>query len=90
MPLRLRKLGRLRDRHPDLAGVYDAKLDDVRRWRAATADRNEVAAIRARLEAVLDRVEEQLGTTRHLAGDTYSVADVAWTCVLADGRTPPS
>jgi glutathione S-transferase len=30
------------------------------------------------------------GTTRHLASDTYSVADVAWTCVLADGRTPPS
>jgi glutathione S-transferase len=83
MPLRLSKLRRLRDATPDLAGVYDAKLEDVLRWRATTADTGEIARIRRELEAVLRRADEQLGETRYLAADSYSLADVAWTCVLA-------
>ncbi len=83
MPLRVAKLRRLRDANPDLAKRYEAKIEDVRQWRASIASRSEIAEIRNDLESVLRRVEEQLGKTRYLAADTYSLADVAWTCILA-------
>ncbi len=83
MPLRLSKLRRLRDANSDLAQLYQAKIDDVREWRAAIAKPVEIAGIRRELEVVLRRAERQLGECTHLAGDDYSLADVAWTCVLA-------
>ncbi len=83
MPLRMARLRKLRDANPDIAHLYEAKMEDVREWRASIASRPEVAAIRSDLEEVLRSVEEQLRTTRYLAGDAYSLADVAWTCVLA-------
>jgi glutathione S-transferase len=83
MPLRMRKLRRLRDQNPDLAGLYEAKIEDVRRWRARMASEPDVAEIRRDLDEVLRRAEDQLGKTRYLAGNDYSLADVAWTCVLA-------
>lgn len=83
MPLRLRKLRRLRGENESLAELYDAKIEDVRGWRAQIRDDAEIAQIRRELEATLRQVEEQLGKTRHLAADAYSLADVAWTCVLA-------
>jgi len=83
MPLRVRKLRRLRDENQSLAELYDAKIEDVRGWRAQIRDEAEIAQIRRELEGVLRQVEEQLGKTRHLAADAYSLADIAWTCVLA-------
>jgi glutathione S-transferase len=83
MPLRERKLRRLRDAQPSLAELYDAKIEDVRGWRAEIRDAGEIAQVRRELEGVLRQVEEQLGKTRHLAAEAYSLADVAWTCVLA-------
>ena len=83
MPLRVAKLRRLRDANPDLAGLYDAKIADVSQWRASIASRPEIAGIRSDLETVLGRAEKQLAETRYLAGGTYSLADVAWTSVLA-------
>jgi glutathione S-transferase len=83
MPLRLRKLRRLERETPDLADVYAAKIADVVQWRASTADAREIARIRRELEAVLRRADGQLGKTPFLAGGAYSLADVAWTCVLA-------
>jgi glutathione S-transferase len=83
MPLRVRKLRQLRGANPELADLYDSKLEDIRAWRAQIRDAKEIAQIRRELEGVLGQVEEQLGKTRHLASDAYSLADVAWTCVLA-------
>ena len=83
MPLRVRKLRRLRNANPMLAELYDAKIEDVRGWRAQIRDEAEIVQIRRELKGVLCQLEEQLGKTRHLAADAYSLADVAWTCVLA-------
>lgn len=83
MPLRVRKLRRLRATNPSLAELYDAKLEDVWGWRDQIRDEAEIAQARRELEGALRQVEEQLGKTRHLAADAYSLADVAWTCVLA-------
>ncbi len=83
MPLRVSKLRRLAAANPDLVNLYEAKLEDVLQWRAAIAAPTEIDQIRAELEAVLTSLEEQLGVTSFVAGDAYSLADVAWTCVLA-------
>ena len=42
-----------------------------------------IADIRRRLASTLRDLESQLGETRYIAADSYSLADVAWTCVLA-------
>ncbi len=83
LPLRMRKLHRLRNRNPDLAELYEAKIQDVHRWRASLASVPEINEIRNHLAEVLQRVEDQLEKTRYLAGNNYSLADVVWTCVLA-------
>ncbi|MCP4003603.1 MAG: glutathione S-transferase family protein [bacterium] len=83
LPLRMRKLHRLRNRNPDLAELYEAKIQDVHRWRASLASVPEINEIRNHLAEVLQRVEDQLEKTRYLAGNSYSLADVVWTCVLA-------
>jgi glutathione S-transferase len=83
MPLRARRLSKLRAAHPDLEDVYAAKIQDVRQWSESIASAEEVADARRDLESVLRLAEEQLAKTAHLAGDAYSLADVAWTCILA-------
>ena len=83
MPLRQRKLRRLKAAHPDLADLYDAKLEDVRGWRAAIVDEATIRTTRNHTAEVLRAVEAQLGSAPHLAGEAYSLADVAWTCILA-------
>jgi glutathione S-transferase len=83
MPLRVRKLHRLRNENQSLAAIYDAKIEDVRQWRAEIRDNTEIEKFRLELEDILRQIEEQLGKTSYLAADTYSLADVTWTCVLA-------
>ena len=83
MPLRVRKLRKLRDANPSLAEIYGAKIGDVQEWRAQIRDETEIAKIRRELDGVLRQLEEQLGKTRYVAADAYSLADVTWTCVLA-------
>ncbi|NNL67962.1 MAG: glutathione S-transferase family protein [Myxococcales bacterium] len=83
MPLRQRKLRRLRKENPDLAEVYDAKLEDVRGWRAAIVDEATIREVRNQTAEALRAADQRLGESRHLAGDAYSLADVTWTCVLA-------
>jgi glutathione S-transferase len=83
MPLRVRKLHRLRDANQSLTEIYDAKIEDVRRWRAEIRDETAIAKFRRELDGVLRQLEEQLGKTRYVAADAYSLADVTWTCVLA-------
>jgi len=81
--------------------IVDIELRLQNYERETIATPAEIAEIRRELETVLRGVEDQLGTTAHLASDAYSLADVAWTCVLArlemaglasslwgDGRSP--
>lgn len=83
MPMRRRKLLRLRRAHPELAEIYDFKLDDLQQWRASIASPDEMAKARAEMDAALDRVESRLGEAPYLAGGAYSLADLAWTCLFA-------
>jgi glutathione S-transferase len=83
MPLRKRKLLRLRSANPDLTEIYDAKIEDLRRWRTSIASPEEMAQARDEMKDALRRVEMQLGESPYLAGESYSLADLAWTCTFA-------
>jgi glutathione S-transferase len=83
MPLRVRRLRRLRDEVPELRQQYSDKLEDVRGWQISIASDQRLKEIRAAIEATLDRAEAQLGETGFLASVRYSLADLAWTAVLA-------
>lgn len=83
MPLRKRKLLRLRRENPDLADAYDSKLEDLRQWRTSIANEQEIAEARGEMAAALARVEARLSESPYLAGERYSLADLAWTCIFA-------
>ncbi len=83
MPLRRRKLVRLRTANPDLAEAYDAKIEDLHQWRTSIASSEEMTQVREEMKAALDRVEMRLGESPYLAGESYSLADLAWTCTFA-------
>jgi glutathione S-transferase len=75
-------LSQLIQEHPELKDWYEAKLNDVRQWNSSIQDVSEIATINARIEPMLDRLEEQLSQTDWLCGTTYSLADAVWTAVL--------
>lgn len=83
MPLRKRKLLRLRSENPDPAERYDFKLLDLAQWRSSIVSSEEVAAARDAVEVAIGRIEAQLAESAFLVGDHYSLADLAWTCILA-------
>ena len=83
MPKRKRKLLRLRKENPDLAEIYDYKLEDLRAWRSSIASQEDVARAREEMRAVLARVGARLDEFPYLAGECYSLADLAWTCIFA-------
>ena len=77
-------LERLRDAHPELAAAYQARLAVLDQRESELRDpvvRREVEAdLRPRLHAL----EAALGDGRpYLTGETYTLADVLWTCALA-------
>lgn len=68
--------------HPELKEQYTAKLKDVRQWNSTIQNTAEIADLNAKIEPMLDLLEEQLSQTDWLCGDTYTLADVVWTAVL--------
>ncbi len=83
MPMRKRKLRKLRAQNPDLAEIYDFKLDDLQEWRSDIASAEDVARTRDEMGRALDRAASRLEESPYLAGATYSLADLVWTTVFA-------
>lgn len=82
-PRRMALLRRHRDRNPDLAPQYEARLRDVRAWNETMEDPAAMEALWAKARAALDELEEALASRRYIAGSTFSLADVIWTPILA-------
>lgn len=83
MRMRQRRLRRMRARAPDLAAAYDRKLADLANWDRTIRDRAAIDDIERRAEALLDELEAALAEHPFLGGTHYSLADVAWTIILA-------
>lgn len=82
--LRERRLRRFAAKHPDLREAYEAKIEDVVRWRAHIVEPEAIEAARAEVDRMLDETEALLADGRtYLVGESYTLADVLWTVGLA-------
>ena len=82
-PKRIATLKRLRDANPDLADDYEAKLRDTDQWLEEQDDTKIVGNINAKMESLLDRLEQQVKGKKWLVGDQFTLADIAWMTILA-------
>lgn len=69
-------------RHPELADAYNKKIQSMKAAGAESSDAAKVEANQQVLLGLLDKAETQLGKTKFLAGDAYSMADVVMTPAL--------
>jgi glutathione S-transferase len=83
MKWRIRKLERMKRAAPDLADAYDRKIADVAKWNVTMRDDAEVERLDRRAEALLDELEQTLVSQEFLAGDSYTLADAAWTVIVS-------
>jgi glutathione S-transferase len=82
---RLDALRLLMDRHRfdrQLCALYQRKIAEITEWLSVDADKARMAEITHRMDGMLNDLDSQLAQTRFLAGDSYSLADLAWTPVL--------
>ena len=81
------ELARARAATPELVPAYEARLADIKQWRAAMAEPGLVERREAELAEALGELESQLsgsGTPRpFVVGDRYSLADLMWTVLVA-------
>jgi glutathione S-transferase len=79
----LKILARHRDRNPELAAAYDAKIRDVERLRETVEDPDAFSALAERVDALLQRIEERVTHRPYILETGYSLADLVWTVTLA-------
>jgi len=77
-----KKVEKALTRFPSLKDVYSAKLDDMKAWEAELRDSGAVRAAVDQVTGALDTLNQALATRTWLAGENYTLADVAWTPVL--------
>lgn len=75
-------LPKLMQAHPELKAIYAAKLQDVQQWNQTIRDGSKMEQINARIEPLLDPLEQQLSQSEWLCESGYSLADAMWTAVL--------
>jgi glutathione S-transferase len=78
-----KQLRKLTKWNPELAGIYQHKLDDIDKLEHAVSGRAAARELVDEIEAMLDGLERHLGEQRWLAGDRYTLADLVWTPVIA-------
>ena len=77
--LRLKVLTHRRNKYPDMADVYSAKIDDISGFAERAVDPEVAAANLAHVENKLDELNTLLSGQPWIAGSTYSFADAVWT-----------
>lgn len=80
---RLHALERNLGRHPEMSEVYRTKIEDIRQFMADTASPETVGALESRAQQELDALDAVLADRPFVCGESYSLADVVWTVMLA-------
>ena len=81
--LRIRRLRALGLKHPELAEIYRAKERKVEDDARNTADGGHITELRRKLVDMLGELDGLLAERTWIAGESYSLADVAWTVAVA-------
>ena len=72
-----------KERHPDLAAVYDAKLADIDSFMAEAADDTLVERLHDERSRVLDELDQRVAEDPFIVGEAYTLADVMWTATVS-------
>lgn len=79
-----KQIRKLTKKYPELAEVYARKLADIDQLRELMRSPARERELVDEAEALLDGLEQHLSLgTRYLVGDGYTLADLAWTPVIA-------
>lgn len=81
--LHLKKLIKLKARHPEMADIYQGKIEDIEGFIHQNLDASHVIEVCHRYEQTLNVADEVLENNAFFAGETYSLADVCWTVLIA-------
>lgn len=80
---RVRNLRKRQQQNPQLAMVYGAKIMDIEGFTRNARSRNCLRRTQTQIELTLFQLNDALKTQSHLAGDSYSMADLVWTVGIA-------
>lgn len=80
---RAKALRRLATKNPDLADVYKAKLADIEGFARLAQTPSHVTALANRFDAEMDALNRHLANREYIAGDSYTLADLVWTVLIA-------
>lgn len=80
---RIKALDGYKNNNPELAELYEAKIESVKSFKENAENSDTVAEIEGRAEQLMDELESVLSQREYIAGSTYSLADVIWTVLLA-------
>ncbi len=69
--------------YPDLAAAYRAKLADIESFNETLQHRSHIETIRQNFHRAMSILNKVLGNLPYVAGKEYTVADCAWTAVVA-------
>jgi glutathione S-transferase len=78
-----RRLRRLLRKNPQLRTVYENKLLELEHLERGIEHHVAVRELIDDVEIMLDEIEVALENRKWLAGDTYTLADLMWTAILA-------
>jgi tetrachlorohydroquinone reductive dehalogenase len=70
-------------KYPELAATYDAVHKRIQNHKAGAAAQSDVARALRDLDATLTRLDGRLAGSPFMGGESYSIADVIWTVILA-------
>lgn len=75
--LRRKVLRKHRDKNPDLAERYEARLRDIDTWEKVSTNPDDVEALRQKAQAILDDLEAELAHGNSwLFGEQYTLIDI--------------
>lgn len=77
------RLRRLADKHPQLRELYEGKHEEIEAFEKSLRHRVVIQEIVDEVELLLDEIELTLEGRTWLAGERYTLADLAWTAVVA-------
>jgi len=80
---RIAKAAENKYRYPELADVYEQKIKHVLDLKLGRVDEAKVKEIEEKANRSINELEKVLQSSPYIAGQTYTIADVMWTVLLA-------
>ncbi len=67
-----------REKRPELKHIYDKKIEDYNSMEKTATSEEDMAALEADCNKVMDELDAALGKHKWIVGDDFSLADISW------------